>query len=562
MKAIGCYLYTRVSTAMQVDGYSLDAQKDKLRKYADFQGYQIVREYSDAGKSGKNIDGRPGFMQMMKDIENHADDVSYVLVFKLSRFGRNTADILNSLQLMQDYGVNLICVDDNIDSSKESGKLTISVLSAVAEIERENILAQTMEGRKQKAREGKWNGGFAPYGYKIVNGILEIAEEEAGVIRQIFDLYLTTPMGATGIASYLNQQGIKKVRRQNGKLDVFTPAFIVKVLDNPVYCGKIAYGRRSNVKIRGQRNKYHVVNQKEYMINEGKQKPIISPEEWDQVQRKRKKIKGYCRKTHSLDHEHLLSGILVCPKCGKPMCGNVSRKKDKTGKYYQDYFYYACKHRHHFDGHYCDYKGQLSENRVDAVVFDIVSSIVRTPAFVKALEERIAKSSDTKELEARLANIESHLAEVTARKDKLSFEMDSMDIHTPHYDSIYADMKQRQLKFYDEIQSIEKEKEEIEERIRDLKSKKLSAEGAYKFLLCFDKVAARCTDKEKKLFLQSLVEKIEIFPEKRDDRRIVKSITFRFPVMVGKEEIQTLHLSKKSLVETVCSLRLKNVDNP
>ena len=72
---------------------------------------------------------------------------------------------------------NLICVEDGIDSSKDSGKLMISVLSAVAEIERENILVQTMEGRKQKAREGKWNGGFAPYGYELVNGELQIAED-------------------------------------------------------------------------------------------------------------------------------------------------------------------------------------------------------------------------------------------------------------------------------------------------------------------------------------------------------------------------------------------------
>ena len=106
------------------------------------------------------------------------DDIDYVLVFKLSRFGRNAADVLSSLQKMQDFGVNLICVEDGIDSSKDAGKLMISVLSAVAEIERDNILVQTMEGRKQKAREGKWNGGFAPYGYKLVDGSLFIAEDE------------------------------------------------------------------------------------------------------------------------------------------------------------------------------------------------------------------------------------------------------------------------------------------------------------------------------------------------------------------------------------------------
>ena len=84
----------------------------------------------------------------------------------------------SSLQLMQDYGVNLICVEDGIDSSKEAGKLLISIIAAVAEMECENIRVQTMAGREQKAREGKWNGGFALYGYKLENGELVIAEDE------------------------------------------------------------------------------------------------------------------------------------------------------------------------------------------------------------------------------------------------------------------------------------------------------------------------------------------------------------------------------------------------
>ena len=177
-KKTRCYIYTRVSTAIQVDGYSLDAQKDKLRKYADYQEMFIVGEYSDEGKSGKSVEGRPQFKQMLADVESGKDNVDYVLVFKLSRFGRNAADVLSSLQKMQDYGVNLICVEDGIDSSKEAGKLLISIIAAVAEMERENIRVQTMTGREQKAREGKWNGGFAPYGYRLENGELVVAEDE------------------------------------------------------------------------------------------------------------------------------------------------------------------------------------------------------------------------------------------------------------------------------------------------------------------------------------------------------------------------------------------------
>ena len=251
MKKRRCYIYTRVSTSMQVEGYSLEAQKERLRKYADFQEMVIVGEYSDEGKSGKSIEGRQEFMQMLRDIEEGKDRVEFVLVYKLSRFGRNAADVLNSLQRMQDFGVNLICVEDGIDSSKDSGKLMISVLSAVAEIERENILVQTMEGRRQKARDGKWNGGFAPYGYKLLNGELEIAEDEAEIIRIIFDKYIHTNMGVNGIAAYLNEHGYKKKKRQNNTLDAFATSFIKGVLDNPIYCGKLAFGRRKTERVPG-----------------------------------------------------------------------------------------------------------------------------------------------------------------------------------------------------------------------------------------------------------------------------------------------------------------------
>ncbi len=127
----------------------------------------------------------------------------------------------------------------------------ISVLSAVAEIERENILVQTMEGRKQKAREGKWNGGFAPYGYELIDGELKIAEDEAEIIRIIYDKFIHTTMGAGTVAKYLNRQGYIKKKRQNGTLDAFTAHFVKLVLDNPIYCGKIAFGRRKTEKIQG-----------------------------------------------------------------------------------------------------------------------------------------------------------------------------------------------------------------------------------------------------------------------------------------------------------------------
>ena len=100
--------------------------------------------------------------------------------FLMSVAGRNTTSFVQS------YGINLICIEEGIDSSQASGKLLISVLSAVAEIERENIIEQTMNGRREKARQGGWNGGFAPYGYYLKDNQLLIEETEAEAIRIVY----------------------------------------------------------------------------------------------------------------------------------------------------------------------------------------------------------------------------------------------------------------------------------------------------------------------------------------------------------------------------------------
>lgn len=130
---IKVYMYTRVSTTMQIDGFSLDAQREKIERYATANGYKIVGRYSDEGKSGKSIEGRPEFQRMMNDVESEKDGVKYVIIFKLSRFGRNTLDILQSMKLMENHGVYLISVEDNIRSDLPMGQMMISILSNVAE---------------------------------------------------------------------------------------------------------------------------------------------------------------------------------------------------------------------------------------------------------------------------------------------------------------------------------------------------------------------------------------------------------------------------------------------
>lgn len=549
-----CYIYTRVSTAIQVDGYSLDAQRDKLIKYAEYQELDIAHEYSDQGKSGKSVEGRPEFMQMLEDIKSEKDQVSYVLVFKLSRFGRNAADVLSSLQLMQDYGVNLVCVEDGIDSSKDAGKLMISVLSAVAEIERENIQIQTMEGRKQKAREGKWNGGLPPYGYKLVNGLLMIEEEEAEIIRIIFDKYLNTSMGSIAITEYLNSHGYKKKLRQNNTLDYFTENFISKVLDNAVYCGRITYGKRTMEKVTGTRNEYRQVRKDDYIDVKGIHEGIITEEEWAQVQIKRKSMAAYQPKTHSLEHEHILSGLLKCPKCGGPMYGNVNRKKKKDGSSYKDYFFYRCQRRKVIDGKKCDYKRQWSEELIDDAVSELICSLVTKPKFEEHLRKKVGDKIDTKELESEIEYLKKQIQSKKNAKERLGMEIDRLDETDRLYELKYEDMQGRLYKLYEDIDEMEEKVQVLQRRIDNIMRQKISGDQVYEFLLAFDRLYKELSDVDKKKFMNTFVERIEIYEEKQTSGQVLKKIRFRFPIYFNGEEIDEISWDNDATVESIVLL--------
>ena len=536
---------------MQVDGYSLDAQRDKLRKYAAYEDMVIAGEYSDEGFSGKNIQGRQDFQRMLNDIQDCKDGVSYVLVFKLSRFGRNAADVLNSLQLMQDFGVNLICVEDGIDSSKDAGKLMISVLSAVAEIERENIRTQTMAGREQKAREGKWNGGFAPYGYSLENGDLVIAEDEVEVIRVIYDRYIHTNEGVAGVAKYLNRNGFVKKLRQNNTIPGFSRSFVQDVLDNPVYMGKIAYGRRRTEKKQGTRNEMHVVEQSEFPIYDGQHEAIISEEDWYLAQEKRK-INSFKReKVNNPDHAHILSGILKCPCCGKSMYGNIAKahSKDKKTRYY-----YYCKNTVTPTGHECSFRLNIEQTEINKFVAKIISAMVNNPRFVEAIQAKIGSAVDTEDMEKQIAVLQGQLKQAFGTKSRLERQMDTLDINDAHYDRKILDLQRRYDEQYDTIEDIEVQIGELQSQIRSIQQEKISGDNIYRLLLAFDEVYHSATEAEQKEFMKAFIERIEMFPEKRKDGSWIKKIVFNFPVPVDGEEVKELPLETETTVDrhTVC----------
>ena len=376
----------------------------------------------------------------------------------------------------------------------------------------------------------------------------------------IYDKFIHTNMGISAIAAWLNQHGYKKKKRQNNTLDAFAASFIKGVLDNPVYCGKLAYGRRKNEKVSGTRNEYRIEKQENYMLHDGIHEGIISETDWELAHQKREKTGVKYEKTHSLDHEHILSGILRCPLCGSGMYGNVNRKKKKDGTLYKDYFYYACKHRRLVDGHKCGYRKQWSEEKINNAVEEVIRKLVKNPKFEEAILNKIGSRIDTEEIEKEIEGLEKQHRQLTGAKARLGQQMDSLDIMDKFYEKKYQDMETRLYRLYDEIEGVENSIEEVKNRLLNIQQQKISEENVYQFLLYFDKLYDKFTDLEKKEFLNSFVEQVDIYEQEQPDGRFLKHIKFRFPVYFGDRETQELCWDNESTVETVVLLSHKKPD--
>lgn len=549
-----CFLYSRVSTEMQVKGYSLEAQRNCLKKFAEREEMQIVDYYEDAGKSGKSIEGRPAFKKMLSDIES-GQSVDYILVYKLSRFGRNAADILNSLELIQTYDVNLICIEEGIDSSQTSGKLLISVLSAVAEIERENILEQTMNGRREKARQGLWNGGPAPYGYLLKDNKLYIKEDEAELVRLIYDKYVNTTIGYSGIAKYLNLQGIKKVVRTDRMIEEWSAHFINLILENPVYCGKIAYGRRTLEKVKGKKNEYKRINATDYITVDGLHEPLVSEEIWNKAQDKRQATGKKFASKYGKDRTHLLTGLLKCPVCNGPMYANRHcwTKKDGT---YKEVGYYVCGRNKHDRGKFCDYKADLKKSVIEPLVIEAVKEIVSEKYFAQAIKDRIGSIGKNDDIDKEIRNFENRLNEIVLNKARLEKEIDTLPCDAKFRERKLHDMNARLDGMYETIAEIEELIADANLRKKAMEEEAVTLENIYKILLNFSELFDIIEEDEQKNLLTYLIKEIQLNPH-WESKSPLKWIEFNFPIYRNGEEVRKFLCEENPSVETLVVLELR-----
>jgi len=319
-------MYTRVSTEDQAkEGYSLEVQREYLESFAKREGYEIFKVYCDDGISAYST-RREALQQLLKDAKDKKFEL--VLVYKIDRFSRNLKDLLNLVDELSTCGIAFKSATEPFDTSTSAGMLMFQQLGSFAEFERNRIAERVFPGMLKGVKLGNWQGArYSPYGYRYnkANKLLEVDEQEAKIVKLIFEMCLA---GKTirFITEYLTK---KKYRNRKG--NIFSTKLIGDILRNRIYTGKLVWNRHHYDKNQKTKKGYAYVKNPldKIIIAQGRHEALISEEVFNFVQKKLKERRIEIKRKKS---DYPLSGILYCAKCNHRYLGISSISNHRTGE--------------------------------------------------------------------------------------------------------------------------------------------------------------------------------------------------------------------------------------
>lgn len=332
--------YIRVSTEEQAtEGHSIDAQRERILDYIQFQKWTLVGSYTDPGFSGKNLN-RPDMSRLLDEVRSGHLDL--LVVHKLDRLTRNIGDLYELLALFEKHKVKFISISENIDTSSAMGRMFVFLLGIFAQWYRENLSEEVKKGMSQRVKKGLPNIPVGLFGYDFNgNRNMLINPDEAKWVRYIFDQYLAG-IGTRTIATRLNGMGVR--RKEGGR---WTASYVMTLISNMHYIGKVHWKEKGKP-------------ENERIIAEGTHEPIISEETFQAAQHLRdRRRNGQASKN---TYDYVFGGIIRCGSCGGSYKGRV-RTNDKNVKYRN----YTCYNRDVFKS--CD-SPTISELKFTQLLFD------------------------------------------------------------------------------------------------------------------------------------------------------------------------------------------------
>ena len=318
------YGYVRVSTDKQEE-LSPDSQAKLLKDFAHKNGIIISKIFYELGVSGRKAEKRPEFQKMIAMANSSDHPVDAILVWKFSRFARNQEEsIVYKSLLKKKHNVDVISVSEPLVDGP-FGSLIERIIEWMDEYYSVRLSGEVTRGMTEKAKRGGYQAR-PPLGYRIAERGKPpvIVEEEAEIIRIIFQKYALEGMGMFDIARYLNLYGFKT---SHGK--EFERRSVEYILENPTYCGMIRWNRTVN-------ETNEIRPKDEWIIADGQQPAIISKELFDRAAARRNMEYKPRGSRPSSTYKHWLSGLVKCPVCGRTMIA----KKIVNGK--RTYCYFVC----------------------------------------------------------------------------------------------------------------------------------------------------------------------------------------------------------------------------
>ncbi|MGE7271524.1 recombinase family protein [Brevibacillus panacihumi] len=500
-------VYLRVSTEEQrKEGFSLAAQEDILKGYCESKGFEIYDVYNDGGYSGKDFN-RPDMQRLLRDSRNHKFDI--VLAVAVDRISRDTKDVLTFIDNeLHPRGQKLLISTCDIDSSTHIGKMFISLLGTFAEYERKLIVDRVKNGMEKRASKGLTNGGRM-LGYDSVDGNLVVNEDEAAIVKEIFELR-AHGKGYKTIVNTLNGKGKKTKGTSNKPGKNFTINGVKTILSNEKYTGNMSWG-----KVRDWSTKRRKGKSEPTVVSEAHE-AIIDLELWDKVQTVNKLNKEHYSNTSSnLKGEFILTGLLRCPVCGAGTVMSKSKKRDGSGYYLN----YMCQ-TFHSEGKAGCGSNLIKKEVVEEQVLTWVRTMLADEEIVDEILDRLEaeESIGIGELKKDLSIQQNNLKKLLEQQEKQDADYFAGEIRAALYNRLSEELEIKIDQSKQVIANLERGIEKLQSSV--ILNKDIIVDA----LKNFDALFAEASNDEKRALLRALIKEIHM----EADRKSIKNIVFWF----------------------------------
>jgi len=477
-------IYIRVSTEEQAkEGFSINAQKEKLKQYAFARGWDIFDFYVDDGISGKNLTDRPEVQRLIQDVKDKK--IKNVLVYKIDRLTRSVKNLMELIELFDATNCAFNSLMETIDTSSATGRMFIKIVGIFAEFERENLAERVSFGYEQKTREGNYTCTTGVYGYDYDIGIGDIVlnEDEAEKIKQIYNMYLAgTSM--TKIAEWLIEN---KVPTKRG--GIWGSRQVESILSNPLYIGNIRYGL-NNPKT-------------SFVVENTRYAPIVEEETFHRVQEVLANRRKNSPRTYPSDSTYFLS-FLECGECGRKL--STAKHTDTKVATNRVYINYYC--HNHRRNKTCSCEG-FGTVKLEKAFQEYIAGLDDMSFEKDKLDNKRKKEPPAKtraSLESKIAQNERRINEIRSlfTQDKLSFE---------EYKEFSGTLSIKAQQLQSEL-----------DQLRPDNPEEINIEAVRDIIVNLKQNWVNLTDSEKKKFLMMFVDGITVYC--KDKEVTVQEIRF------------------------------------